>query len=108
MLILIKYLPFILSFCLTALVLGKGITPSYDIKASIDLPKDCFTQGFLLHREFIYLSCGHYGKSRIIKLNRQGKVIAQQGVDERYFLEDITIINNQLWAMTWKEKTLFI
>jgi glutamine cyclotransferase len=93
---------------LNTIALAEVKNTPFIIKADINLPKDCFTQGFLPNHENIYLSCGRYGESRIVKLNKQGNILKEKRVDDAYFLEDITMVNGQLWAITWREKTLLV
>ncbi len=80
----------------------------YQIKGSMPLPKDCFTQGLVFHKQHFYVSCGHYGKSRIIKLNKTGTVLKEKRMDKNTFLEGITLFQDKLYALTWKSNTLFV
>ena len=68
-----------------------------------------FTEGLEFFKDTLYESTGLNGKSYFKKLDyKTGKVYKQIDLDPNYFGEGITIINNKLYQLTWKEKTGFI
>ncbi len=68
-----------------------------------------FTEGLELYGDFMYESTGLNGKSYVRKYDyKTGKISNQVDLDSKYFGEGITIINNKLFQLTWKEKTGFI
>ncbi len=70
-----------------------------------------FTQGLEFHRDTLYESTGSGGgaKSYIRKIDyRTGEVFQQVDLEERYFGEGITILNNKLYQLTWQGKKGFI
>jgi glutaminyl-peptide cyclotransferase len=68
-----------------------------------------YTQGFEFYKDVIYESGGQYGESILRKLNpATGKIIKSINVDKRYFAEGITILNDKIHMLTWKERELLI
>lgn len=63
-----------------------------------------FTQGLELHDGVLYEGTGRYGESqmRIVELET-GSVISQVSLAETVFGEGITIVEDQIWQLTWKE-----
>lgn len=68
-----------------------------------------YTEGLEFYRDTLYESGGGYNKSKFFKYDyKTGKVYKNQNLDGKYFGEGMTIINNNLYLLTWKEKTGFI
>lgn len=68
-----------------------------------------FTEGFEFHNDTLYESTGQKGNSYFRKYDyKTGKVFNQIDLDAQYFGEGITIINNQLFQLTWQENVGFI
>ena len=68
-----------------------------------------FTEGLEFHKDTLYESTGQEGTSFLRKYDyRTGKTFKQIDLDAKYFGEGITFINNQLFQLTWKNKTGFI
>ena len=68
-----------------------------------------FTEGLEFYRDTLYESAGQYNESRLIKTNyKTGKAYKDSKLDGKYFGEGITIINNRIYQLTWKEKTGFM
>ncbi len=75
------------------------------------LPHDrtCYTQGLELDGETLIESCGHYGRSRVRRVDvRTGAVLAEHTLDARYFAEGITRFNGSVFVLTWLEKTALV
>jgi glutaminyl-peptide cyclotransferase len=73
--------------------------------------KDAFTEGLEFHGEYLYESTGNSEnyKGFIRKMDYEtGKVLQQVDLDPKYFGEGITILNNKIYQLSWKEKTGFI
>ena len=63
---------------------------------------NAFTQGLQYLDGYIYESTGKEGKSTISKLNlRTGEVLQRTKLEDEYFGEGITILNNKLYSLTW-------
>lgn len=70
-----------------------------------------FTQGLIFHGNDLFESSGLYGVSKLIKYQLQGdtlKFIKQRDLPKRYFAEGITLVNGELWLLTWRAGDLFI
>ena len=68
-----------------------------------------YTEGFEFYKDTLYESGGSYNKSKFVKYDyKTGKIFKQVNLDGKYFGEGLTIINNKLYLLTWKEKTGFI
>lgn len=76
-------------------------TYPHDIKA--------YTQGLEFYRDTLIEGTGQYGKSSLRKTDyKTGKVYMQINLEGNYFGEGITILNNKLYQLTWRENTGFI
>lgn len=81
----------------------------YKILASYPYDQTIFTQGIALHNDKIFVSSGEYGKSFISKLDLEsGKIYDKKLLPNNYFGESLTIYNNKIIQITWKENTVFI
>lgn len=71
--------------------------------------KGAYTQGLEYHNGFLYEGTGQKGTSSIRKVELEtGKVLQQKDLDEKYFGEGITILNNKLYQLTWQGGVGFI
>ena len=72
---------------------------------------EAYTQGLEFCKDTLYESTGSGNncKSFLRKYNyKTGKIFKQTDLDPMYFGEGITIINNQIFQLTWQNKTGFI
>ena len=68
-----------------------------------------YTEGLEFYNHTLYESGGQYGISKLVAVDlNTGKDIKKIPLDKKYFGEGITIINNKIYQMTWKEKTCFV
>ncbi len=82
---------------------------SYKIVAEYPHDKQAFTQGLEFHGDTLYESTGRKGKSSLRKINyKTGDVLTKIEVPKDYFAEGITILNNQIFQLTWLAKKGFI
>ncbi len=87
---------------------------STDVVQEWDLHAKCFTQGFArVNESHVLLSCGGYGASQLVLL--WGFESGNQSLSHRvvfkspsssYFFEGMTVVNNTIYVLTWKEKLL--
>ena len=67
------------------------------------------TQGYCIDKGVLYESSGEYGKSYVQKVNLNNmKTISRVNLESRYFGEGCAIIGNELFVLTWMEKTVFV
>lgn len=68
-----------------------------------------YTQGLEFYRDTLFEGTGRYGVSTLRKTDyKTGKVYKQVTLDGKYFGEGITVLNNKVYQLTWKENTGFV
>jgi len=75
------------------------------------LPHDtsAYTEGLEFNNHILYESSGQYGTSKLATVDlKTGQPILKTPLNKQYFGEGITIINNKIYQLTWKEKTCFV
>lgn len=88
-----------------------GAIPRYTYEIVNVFPHDpeAFTQGLLFDQGQLYESTGLKGFSSIRRVELQtGQVLARQALTNTYFGEGIAIVGDQLYQLTWQERTGFI
>lgn len=77
------------------------------IKAYPHQPKT-FTEGLVWDQGYLFESSGIYGRSFLRKMDAtSGKIVKQQALPAKYFGEGITILNQHLYQLTYKEHRAF-
>jgi len=92
-------------------VLSNKVPEVYRFNILRDYPHNNlhFTQGLEFHNNHLYEGTGEYGKSGIYKSDYvSGNVLLEKKLPESYFGEGITILNNKLYQLTYKEQTGFV
>lgn len=70
---------------------------------------NAYTQGLIYLNGKLFESTGQYGKSSLREVNiSSGKVIRKTNIPISYFGEGISIINDELFMLTWRERTCFV
>lgn len=86
-----------------AKMLGYEIVNTYPHDAT------SYTQGLEFYRDTLVEGTGQYGKSVLRKNNyKTGEAYKQITIDGKYFGEGVTVFNNKIYQLTWKENTGFI
>lgn len=68
--------------------------------------KTAFTQGLEMHNEQLLLGTGLYGKSLIAYVNLvNGEIEVIDKLDNEYFGEGLTVTEDYVWQLTWRENT---
>lgn len=86
-------------------------TPRYSVRVIRTFPHDrnAFTQGLEFFGDALYESTGLVGHSGIRKVDLEtGRVLQQLRVNPPFFGEGITIVNGELFQLTWQHQTAFI
>lgn len=81
----------------------------YEVLSKLNHNHEYFTQGFEFHDGTLYEGTGLYGRSGLYAYNHKtGKIAKSLNLDERFFGEGITILNDKIFQITYKEKTGFV
>ena len=68
-----------------------------------------YTQGIEFFNDTLYESTGQYKESKLRKLNyKTGAVIKNINLADEYFGEGLTILNDKIYQLTWKEGSGFV
>lgn len=85
----------------------KGM--SYSIVGTFPHDTSSYTQGLQIYNGELYEGTGNYGFSKLKKVDLQtGKTLRETTLDKKYFGEGITILNDTVYQLTWKEKKVFV
>jgi glutamine cyclotransferase len=92
--------------------LVSNVTPKLlNFKILNTYPHDTssFTEGLEFFRDTLYEGTGLRGFSNLLKTDyKTGKIYKSLKLEDKYFGEGITFINNKLFQLTWEEKIGFI
>jgi glutamine cyclotransferase len=92
-------------------IMANSAPEIYTFKIINTYPHDkgAYTQGLEYYNGFLYEGTGQKGASSIRKVELEtGKVLQQKDLNEQYFGEGITILNNKLYQLTWKSGIGFV
>lgn len=82
---------------------------SYSIVATYPHDTSSYTQGLLIYKGEMYEGTGNYGYSKLKKVDlKTGETQFEIALDKKYFGEGVTILNDTVYQLTWKEKTVFV
>lgn len=82
---------------------------TYKIVNTYPHSKEYFTEGFEFHGGYIYEGTGENGSSAIHKVNlSSGKAVQSVELNEKYFGEGITVLNNKIYQLTYRAKKGFV
>lgn len=82
---------------------------SYSIVGTFPHDTSSYTQGLQIYNGELYEGTGNYGFSKLKKVDLQtGKTLREISLDKKYFGEGITILNDTVYQLTWKEKKVFV
>ncbi len=90
----------------------SDISPeNYGIEVIREYPhsREFFTQGLEMVDGFLYESTGQEGTSAIYKISLpSGKVVQQKKLNDQYFGEGITILNDKIYQLTYRAQKGFV
>lgn len=78
----------------------------YSYKLINTYPHDItsYTQGLEFHNGILYESTGQYGESKLRALDyKKGKVLKNINLLSSYFGEGLTVLNDKIYQLTWRE-----
>jgi glutaminyl-peptide cyclotransferase len=88
---------------------GKPVELGYKIVSTRPHDPECYTQGLEFSGKRLFESGGGYGLSTVREVNpANGEVIRKRPMARNVFAEGITLLNNELWILTWKENTAYV
>lgn len=81
----------------------------YEIVNTYPHDTSSYTQGLEFHNGVLYESAGQRGVSTLRKTDfTTGKIEKEIKLDDKYFAEGLTILNDKLYQLTWQSKIGFI
>lgn len=90
----------------------KSLQPqamTFSIVASLPHDTLSYTQGLLFYKGELYEGTGNYGESKLRKVDlKTGKAIREISLPKEYFGEGVTILNDTVYQLTYKEKKVFV
>jgi glutamine cyclotransferase len=82
---------------------------SYSILNTFPHDTSSYTQGLLIYKGEMYEGTGLEGKSKLIKTDlKTGKALQSINLDAKYFGEGVTILNDTVYQLTWRNKVVFV
>ena len=84
-------------------------TLAYQIISTRPHDDSAYTQGLQLLDGRLYESAGQYGESALREIDpATGKVLRKRPLAKTVFGEGLTILNKEMWVLTWKENTAYV
>ncbi|NLN24454.1 MAG: glutaminyl-peptide cyclotransferase [Bacteroidetes bacterium] len=84
----------------------RPVLYTYEILETYPHDSNAYTQGLEFHGDTLYESTGQYGMSSLRKTNyKTGEVLKKVELEDHFFGEGITILNNKIYQLTWMSKT---
>jgi glutaminyl-peptide cyclotransferase len=84
-------------------------TLTLEVLAEYPHDSGAFTQGLLLHEGTFYESAGQYGESDVRQVEIEtGEVLRQVELNERLFAEGLTLVEDRLIQLTWRENVAIV
>lgn len=82
---------------------------TYEIINTFPHDTGAYTQGLEFHNDTLYEGTGKKGRSFLRRFDyKTGKVFDKVDLDDTYFGEGITIMNDKVYQLTWRGKTGFV
>ena len=82
---------------------------NYSIIKSYPHDTSSFTQGLVIYNGVMYEGTGEKGHSKLMQVDiNTGKIQRHVALDNKYFGEGITILNDTIYQLTWQEKTVLV
>jgi glutaminyl-peptide cyclotransferase len=95
----------------TITILNSEAPKVFSYKIINEYPHDItsYTQGLEFNDGILYESDGQYKESRLRQLDyKTGDVVKNINLANEYFAEGLTILNNKIYQLTWRENTGFV
>jgi glutamine cyclotransferase len=96
----------------TRVEVASNITPkllNYTVINTYSHDTKAFTEGFEFFRDTLIESTGQNGNSYFAKIDyKTGKSFKKVALDQQYFGEGITVINDKIFQLTWQNNEGFV
>jgi len=95
----------------TASAASTGTVTHYDyqVVSKVRFDRENFTQGLEIHQGRLYVSSGLYGRSMVRVYDFPSLELIQSiPVDPRIFAEGLTIIDDRLVLLSWRERVMLV
>lgn len=92
-------------------ILNTSVPKIYTYKIINKFPHDItsYTQGLEFHNGKLFESTGQRGESKLRKVNyKSGEILKNLDLDKEYFGEGLTILNGDIYLLTWQKGTGFV
>jgi glutamine cyclotransferase len=71
--------------------------------------RSLFTQGLEIRGDDLYLSSGHYGRSKLLRFDLQtGELELQRHLAANHFAEGITLLGERVFQLTWRSRLMLV
>ena len=82
---------------------------TYEVVHTFPHSTEHFTQGLEIHNNILYESTGENGKSGVFKIDMEtGNVLKSVRLENKYFGEGISILNDKIYQLTYKSQIGFV
>lgn len=98
-------------FAVAVIELAKNAPEIYNYKIIKEYPHDryAYTQGLEFHDGILYESTGQRGQSSLRKVKLEnGTIIQKIALEDKYFGEGLTVLNDKIYQLTWQSGIGFI
>jgi len=76
----------------------------YEVISAYPHDIEAYTQGLEFYKDSLYESIGQYGESALRQVDLEtGKVLKEHKMKNHYFGEGLTIIDEKIYQLTWRE-----
>ncbi|MBU2951688.1 glutaminyl-peptide cyclotransferase [Tamlana agarivorans] len=92
-------------------ILNSELPKVYTFKIINEYPHDitAYTQGLEFYNDTLYESTGQYKESKLRKVDyKTGEILNNINLDDAYFGEGLTILNDKIYQLTWQKGTGFV
>lgn len=82
---------------------------AFELLQTFPHDKSAFTQGLIYHNNVLYEGTGQRGASSLRKVTLENGVVQQMHhLEDQFFGEGVTILNNRIYQLTWQSNVGFI
>ena len=93
----------------SAVTTGEVTHYDYRVISEVRFDRENFTQGLEIHEGRLYVSSGLYGRSMVRVYDFPSLELMQSvPVDPRIFAEGLTIIDDRLVLLSWRERVMLV